>query len=141
MSRPILHCFSLEALLCSLSVPKETGRVTWLWCTVESKILLQGHSGPAGWFLDGALLTCTTGFPHPAGPCGGCYPQETRAHSEVKDRHDLRPSGAHSRQHPLSAGKNRVHLSVGASGRMRVYTLYSPVGNTYHRNPKHTPPS
>lgn len=38
---------------------KENGRVTWFWSTVESKILLEGHAGPAGWFLD-RTATCTS---------------------------------------------------------------------------------
>lgn len=66
MSRPILKCFSSEALLCPLIVWKENGRVTWFWSTVESKILLEGHAGPAAWFLD-RTATCTSahGFTHP----------------------------------------------------------------------------
>lgn len=69
---------------------KENGRVTWFWSTVESKILLEGHAGPAGWFLD-RTATCTSvhGFTHPAGPCGGHYSQEARAHFEEKGLHDF----------------------------------------------------
>lgn len=47
------------------------------YCWKATRGLLDGF-----WVAE--LPTCTTGFTHPAGPCGGYYPQETRAHFEDK---------------------------------------------------------
>lgn len=78
------------------------------------------------WMEELPTRTAAHGFTHPAGPTLDNCLHSPRACCLTA---------------PTVLWEEQVPLSVGASGRKHVYTLYSPVGSTYHKNPEHTPQS
>lgn len=63
--------------------------------------------------------------------------EEIRAHYEMNNCLQVSVD-THSLIAHTFLWEELVHISAGASERMHVYTLYSPTGNIYHKNLKHT---